>query len=33
LQKADKVPTDEYDIGVQAVISEAGINRVKKQGF
>lgn len=30
VQKADKIPTDEYDFGVQAVVTEAGIYRVKK---
>lgn len=30
VQKADKMPTDGYDFGMQAVISEAGIYRVKK---
>ena len=30
VQKSDKIPADEFDIRVQAVISEAGINRVKE---
>ena len=30
VQKSDKIPADEFDIKVQAVISEAGINRVKE---